>query len=139
MKVLGLDYGQKRIGYAIGDTNLKMAFGRDLIENRGFEYVFSEINKIIKNENISRIIVGLPKFLDGQITSQTEMTQSFVQKMKEKIDLEIIYQDERLTTAEATKNLYLQNFKAKNQTGKKDVISAEIILQKYLDCLDTIE
>lgn len=133
MKILGLDYGKKRIGYAVGDTTLGLAFGRDCIDNRSFDFVLEEIKKIIHLDKIEKIVVGIPFLLDGTETEQTQYTLSFINQLRKNIDLEIEIQDERLSTTEATKSLYLQNFKAKDQKGKKDVIAAEIILQKYFD------
>lgn len=133
MKILSLDYGEKRIGYAVGDTNLKIAFGREIIPNQSFEQVFAEIEKIVLVEKIELILVGLPKMLNGKATEQTSETLDFIQKLKANLKIEIQTMDERLTSAEATKTLRLQQIKAKDQKGKKDVIAAEIILQNYFD------
>ena len=133
MKILALDYGQKRIGYAVGDTNLGIAFGRDLIENKSYDEVEKSLQKIISEEMIDMVLIGLPLLLDGKETEQTQYTRKFAEKLKESLGIVVELEDERLTTAEATKSLHLQNIKEKKQVGKKDVISAEIILQNYLD------
>lgn len=132
MKILALDYGEKRIGYAVGETTLGIAFGRDVLANNSFSEVLFKIKEIIAKEGIEMILVGLPKLLDGTETEQTIYTQEFADKLQQKINIEVEMEDERLTSAEATKTLHLQNIKEKKQKGKKDVISAEIILQNYL-------
>jgi len=133
MKILALDYGKVRIGMAIGETDLGIAFGWDLIENKSEGFVLAKIEKIILEEGIELIVIGLPKLLDGKETEQTEYTKKFAELLKEKFNLKVGFQDERLTSSEATKILRLQKIKEKKQKGKKDVISAEIILQNYLD------
>ncbi len=133
LNILALDYGKTRIGYAVGDTNLGIAFGRDVIQNKSFESVLHSLQKIITEEKIDLILIGLPKMLNGQDSDQTEYTQNFGARLKENLEIEVLFEDERLTSAEATKNLQLQEIKEKKQKGKKDVISAEIILQNYLD------
>lgn len=133
MKLLGLDYGNKRIGYAVADTVLGIAFGRDVIENKSFDFVLNQLEEIIKTDQIDKIIIGLPKFLDGQYSDQTFLTKDFASNLREKMQIEIEFFDERLSSSEAIKNLHLQNYKNKDQKGKKDVIAAEIILQKYVD------
>ena len=133
MKILALDYGKERIGYAVGDTNLGIAFGRDVIKNQFFQSVLLSIQKLVKEEGIEMLLIGLPKLLDGKLSEQTRYTQKFIEKLRQNIEIKIVMEDERLTSAEATKSLRLQEIKEKKQKGKKDVISAEIILQNYLD------
>lgn len=135
MQLLGLDYGGKRIGYAIGETSLGIAFGREIIENKSIGYVLEKLKKIIKEDQVEKIVVGLPKFLDGSESEQTLLTQEFGTKIKEELGIEVDYFDERLSSTEATKNLHLLNIKEKHQKGKKDVIAAEIILQKYMESI----
>lgn len=133
MKILGLDYGERRIGYAVADTTVGIAFGRDVIENNSFDNVLVKLSKIIAEEDIDLIVIGLPVFLSGTVSEQTVSVKNFTTKLQKKLNIDINYVDERLSTIEAQKRLNLQNFKAKDQKGKKDVIAAEIILQQFLD------
>lgn len=133
MKILALDYGKKRIGYAVGEMSLGIAFGRDVILNESFDSTLKAIREIISEESIEMILIGLPKLLDGKETEQTVYTRKFAEKLRNSLGMKVEMEDERLTSSEATKSLHLQEIKEKKQKGKKDVISAEIILQNYLD------
>lgn len=126
MIILALDYGTKRIGVAKGDTESCIACTFGFIENKNNEFVLSEIKKIIKEEWIDEILIGLPRSLSGEKTSQTEYTQNFINKVKETFPkLKISTIDERLSSREAY-----------TMTSKKehiDDIAAMIFLQAYLD------
>ncbi len=131
MIILALDYGTKRIGVAKGDTESCIARPFCFIENKGDEFVFNELEKIIKEEWVNEILIGLPHGLSGENTSQTEYTQNFINNVKQKFsNLKISTIDERLSSREAY-----------TMTSKKehiDDIAAMIFLQAYIDKLTTV-
>jgi putative holliday junction resolvase len=127
-KILGIDYGEKRIGTAIGFLDGKISIPQEVVENKNFDFVLGEINRIIKEEDIDLIIVGLPISLSGEAKSdQLKQTKIFINKLKDSISLEVVEEDERLSSKEAG-NLLLGS-----KGGKRDDVAAMLILQSYMN------
>jgi putative pre-16S rRNA nuclease len=126
MKYLGIDYGEKKIGLAIAESEMKIATPFKVIENTS--KLMANISQIIQGEDIDQIIVGLPKGLQGNESQQYQSVIKFIDKLKNKIDLEILTQDEKLTTSFANK--LLQGLPKKKAD---DDVAAMLILQSYLD------
>ena len=120
-KLLGIDYGEKRIGLAIADGESKAVAPFKILENK--KNFFSELGKIIDQENIDLIVVGLPVGLKNQETRQTITVREFTEKLKKVITLPIVFEDERLTS------------KIYQKSGKKylDALSAMKILESYIN------
>ncbi|HEC20915.1 MAG TPA: Holliday junction resolvase RuvX [Candidatus Peregrinibacteria bacterium] len=133
MRVLGLDFGEKRVGYAVGDTENRIAFGRDFLVYEDSRELIRLVSEICRRENIEKIILGLPLMQEGGEAEITEKVKVFGSKLKEDLKLPIEYQDERFSSKEAGRILQTQEIKAKDQKGKKDVLAAQLILQSWLD------
>ncbi len=122
MRILGIDYGSKRVGLAISDESHTLAreFG---IQSP--EQFWKEIEGLVAEQEIERIIIGLPLNMSGEPTDSTRRVQEFCDKLEEKVSIPIEYMDERLSSVMAG-NL---------PGGKKDIdsLAAQIILQNYLD------
>ena len=134
MRVLGLDYGEVRTGVAISDQLGILAQGLETIEHNGNDKKLLErIKEIIKEKNIDKIVIGYPLNMNATKGSRIEKTDSFIKKLKDSTKLEIIKIDERLTTVSAHKTM--TELKISKDRKKKivDTISAEYILQMYLD------
>lgn len=134
MRVLGLDYGEVRTGVAISDQLGILAQGLETIEHNGNDKKLLErINEIIKEKNIDKIVIGYPLNMNATKGSRIEKTDSFIKKLKDSTKLEVIKIDERLTTVSAHKTM--TELKISKDRKKKivDTISAEYILQMYLD------
>ena len=124
MKILGIDYGDSKVGIAIGDTESGMALPYKIIKNSGWNNLIADLEKIIKNESVGKIVIGLPIDANGNNSAQTLRVKEFVKEFEKKVKIEIDFCDERFSTQEA------QRFtKSKNE----DDIAASIILQSYLD------
>lgn len=121
-KLLGIDHGQARIGLAISDKEQIMAIPLKAIEST--KNIFDEIKQICQQEDIKKIIVGLPLALSGENTKQTNIVRSFAGELKKRLDVDIVFEDERLTSKMAR-----QIFDRED----KDTQAAVIILQNYLD------
>ena len=125
-----------RIGVAKCDPLGILATALEVID-RNITNPIERIKKIIDDEGTKKIVVGMPKSLDGTKKRQTEKVEEFVAELKENIpEIEIIYIDERYTTTEAEH--YLKNYSKKNGRDRRkvvDMVAASIILQKYLDTL----
>jgi len=124
MRYLGIDYGAKKIGLAIAETKIASPF--KVIENGS--NLIANLSQVIKDENIDKVVVGLPKGLQGVKSKQYEVVAGFINKLKNEIDVEIITQDEKLTSSFAQK--LLKGLKNKKED---DDVAAMLILQSYLD------
>ena len=125
MKYLGIDYGSKKVGLAIADLETKIATPFKIIKNKD---ILAKISEICKDDNIDKIIVGVPISLKGTMSKQSIEVIKFINKLKDKVDIEVIEQDEKLSSLYANK--LLKETKAK---GLDDDVAAMIILQSYLD------
>jgi len=117
-KILAIDYGQSKVGLALADAETKIALPLTVVS---FNNLRSKIEDLIKSEEIDKIVVGLPLGLNGQETRQTNEVQAFIEDLRSKTNVEIVTEDERLSTALAKKQ------------GKDDAVAAMYILQSYLD------
>ena len=133
-KFIGLDVGDVRIGVAKCDPLGILATALEVID-RNVTDPIERIKEILSDEGTRKIVVGMPKSLDGTKNIQAEKVEKFISEMKEKIErIEVITVDERYTTTEAEH--YLKNYSKKNGKERRkvvDMVAASIILQKYLD------
>ncbi len=128
-KVMALDIGTKRIGIALSDYLLMMATGHSYISREPEAKALDSIYKIAKENNVKKIVVGLPFNMDGTKGFQAENCEAFASKIK---DYEIIFEDERLTSDAAEENLRNKKIDFKKDKGLVDIESACIILEQYL-------
>lgn len=133
MRMMGLDVGDKRIGVAISDPLGILSTAFTTIERKNNESEFDRILSIIKDHQIGRIIVGLPRLLDGGLGTQAEKTQDFVDKLARLTEVPIEMFDERLSTDLAGDLLREAGRNYKEIRRKKDEAAAALILQWYLD------
>ena len=130
---LGLDIGDKRIGVAISDTNGILASPFTIIERKGERQDIGAILSIIIQNEVERIVVGLPRSLNGSIGGQAEKVMAFIKKLSSQTDIPVEFRDERLTTVSAKRLMQaVKNRKSKRRT-RDDAIAAALILQGYLD------
>lgn len=132
MRILCIDFGDKNIGVAVSDEEGIIAKGLGTIKMG--ENVVNKIKEIVEKYNVNKIVYGLPLRMDGSFSSQTEKTLAFISKLKEEIkNLEFIPWDERLTTSLAERFLLSADLSRKKRKKIIDKLSAQIILQNYLD------
>ena len=132
-RVLAIDYGDVRIGLAMSDLMHIIAKPFKTIKNHNSNDIFIEIEKIIEENNIGKIIVGLPLTLKGEYSKQTEKVLSFVDKLKIHVEIEVDTYDERLSSFQAKKSLIHQGVKTGHNKEQIDQTAAAIFLQGYLD------
>lgn len=137
-KYLGIDFGLRRIGMAISDTEKKFSFYRDYILND--KNAYDKITDTVINENVSKIIIGYPLNFKSEKTEITKSVESFSRELKSHMhkkntDAEIIFTDERFTSSLAQENLIQSGLskKKRREKGIVDSLSAKILLQDYLD------
>ena len=135
MRILGIDYGEARVGIAITDELNITAQGLETIQRNGSDKsVLRRLDELLQKYEIETIVVGMPLNMDGTISQRAKITQEFIHKLKckyNKIKIDSI--DERLTTVEAHKTM---NFLDVNKNKKRnivDTISAVYILETYLN------
>lgn len=132
-RYIGLDVGDSTIGIAISDPFLLTAQSLMTIKRKSKIEDIEIINDIIKEKEVSKIIVGLPKNMNNTIGPQAKKVKTFVKELRKHTDLDIEYVDERLTTISATRVLIEQNVSRKKRKDVIDSVAATYILQTYLD------
>ncbi len=132
-RILGLDIGTKRIGAAISDPIGISAQPLKVIARIPEKKSVEEIKKICEEYNVSLIIAGIPKNMDGTLGFQAEDVLSYLELIKNNISIKIELEDERLTSKMAEKALIEQKKNPSRKKGLIDISSAILILQQYLD------
>lgn len=134
MRILGIDYGDSRIGVAVSDEGCKLAFDLCVVDaTKGRRSAVFELHQLLIKYNSNTLIIGLPTNMDGTRGDRVVKTEKFAKALKESFpELIIIFEDERLTTKYADR-LMLESGKHQNQKGVSDKLAAMIILQAYLD------
>lgn len=133
MRILGLDLGDKRIGVAISDPLGLIAQGLDNIEAGSKSDILKKVCDVVDFYKVGKVVIGLPKNMDGSIGIQGEKALCFGDEFKRCFNGEIAYYDERLTTRAANAVLLEDNLKRKDRKKKIDKVAAVLILQGYLD------
>ena len=131
-RVLGIDYGDSRIGLAMSDPLKIIASPFKTIRNEGNEKCLQVFQSLIKEKDVEAIVVGLPIGLKGQETAQTKKVREFADLLYA-LKLPIHLEDERLSSVSAEKSMIQQNIKTGHNKGLIDQRAAAIILQQFLD------
>ena len=135
MKYMGLDLGTKTLGISISDitktiaTNYKTLF----FNEEDYDSLIEPLKLIIEKENIEKIILGYPKNMNNTIGPRAQITEEFKNKLENILNIEVILQDERLTSVISNNVLIEANVSRKKRKKKVDGLAAVIILQSYLD------
>ena len=129
---MALDVGNKRIGVALSDELQILAQPLYTIHRKGIERDIEEIVKIINDNNVEEVIVGLPKNMDGTTGFQGEKTIKFAEVLRQSTDRTLIMWDERMTTISARRIMIENDVKQKDKKNLVDTIAAVVILETYL-------
>jgi len=127
MKYLGIDYGRRKIGLSIADSESKLAEPYKVISVNNFSGLIEKLNKISHAENISKLVIGVSE------NNMAEETKGFVRALIEKTNLKIVLHDETLTTKEAQRLSREAGVKQKKRKRMEDAYAATLMLQSYLD------
>ncbi len=137
MRILGIDYGEARVGVAITDALNITVQGLETIQrNHSDKIVLRRLDEILAEYEVDTIVVGLPLNMNGTISERAEITQKFIHKLKckyNKMKIEVI--DERLTTVAAHKTMNFLDVNKHKKRNIVDTISAVYILETYLNKL----
>ena len=138
MRIMGLDFGSKTVGVAVSDALLITAQGIEIVrreqENK-LRRTLARIEELIKEYEVEKIVLGLPKNMDGSCGERVEKTMEFKAMLERRTGLEIIMWDERLTTVAADRLMMEANVRREDRKKYVDSIAATFILQGYLDKL----
>ena len=132
MRLMGIDFGDARVGIALSDPLMIMSQGYKTIKNDGTDALYEEIVSIIKEKEVTKIVIGLPKNMDNSQGFRTDATMEFAEKLKTFTSVEIDFSDERLTTVSAHGFLNEMNVRGKKRKGAVDTLSAALILETYM-------
>ncbi len=141
MKLIGLDIGDRWIGVAFGDSDLRIATPLGVIPRGAFDQNIRALRRFVDDYDAAALVVGLPRNMDGTLGPQAQATQAYAEQITHALDVRLVLWDERLTTVEATRKTEETGRAASARParrGKKsrrtlDAVAAAIILQDYLD------
>lgn len=130
---MGLDVGDKTIGVALSDPMFLLAQAKETIKRKKASLDIQRLLEIIDEHDVNLIVVGLPKNMNNTIGPQSMKVMSFVDLLKKQTDVEIVYEDERMTTIQSESVLIDMKVRRENRKQYIDKIAATFILQTYLD------
>lgn len=133
MKIMGIDFGTKRIGIALSDELFITAQGADTIQRKGLKADLEAISNIIKESNVIEIVVGLPISMNGTHSRKTEEVLEFVEVLAKAVSVPIKTWDERLTTVQADRAMMEAGLNGFKRRRLADKVASGLILQSYLD------
>ena len=133
MKIMGIDYGDARIGLALSDDLQITAQGYDVLEVKKNRNVLEDIARIAKTEHVSLFVVGLPRNMNGTYGERAVITREFGEKLTSFTSIPIEWIDERLTTVSVNRMLVEGNVSRQKRKKVVDKLAAVLILQTYLD------
>jgi putative Holliday junction resolvase len=132
MKILAIDYGDARTGIAISDLLCSIVGSTLVIHSRNQEKTLEEICRLVKENGVGEIVMGLPKNMDGTEGARAELCRQFADRVREITGLNVVMWDERRTTVEAHNILSQHNYHGKKRKNTVDAVAASLILEGYL-------
>ncbi len=132
-RILGVDYGTVRIGLAVSDPDRKFAFPLATYERTNRDRDAAYFRKVIEEEEIGQLLIGLPIHLDGRESQKSAEARQFGKWLQEISGLPVAFYDERFTSVEAEGVLWSAGLTHKRRKNRRDRVAAQMILQAYLD------
>ena len=132
MKIMAVDYGDARTGVAISDLLCSIVGSTTVIHSRNTEKTLQELQRLIQENDVQEIAVGLPKNMDGTEGVRAELCREFASKLESATGLKVVLWDERRTTVEAHNILSAHNYHGKKRKNTVDAVAASLILEGYL-------
>ena len=131
-KIMGIDYGDARTGIAISDLLCSIVGSTTVIHSRRDDKTVAEIQKLIAQNGVTEIVVGLPRNMNGTEGPRAEACKAFAELLKEATGLPVVMWDERRTTVEAHNILSAHNYHGQKRKNTVDAVAASLILEGYL-------
>ena len=132
-RIMGIDYGDARTGVALSDLLCSIVGSTTVVPSRNRDKVIADIVRMAKEQEVGRIVVGLPRNMDGSEGPRAELCREFAELLREATGLEIIMWDERRTTVEAHNILSQHNYHGQKRKNTVDAVAASLILEGYLN------
>ena len=132
MRVMGIDYGDARTGIAVSDLLCSIVGSTTVIHSRNAEKTLAEIQRIVEENQVGEIVMGLPKNMDGTEGGRAQLCREFAQRVEETTGIKVAMWDERRTTVEAHNILSAHNYHGKKRKNTVDAVAASLILEGYL-------
>ena len=132
MRYIGLDLGTKTLGISLSNGVIASNY-QTLRHNEDYDYLVEEVNKIVNEKKVDKIVLGYPKNMNNTIGERANITLDFKKKLEDKTKLEVILEDERLTSCVANQVLIKADTSRKKRKERVDGVASVIILQSYLD------
>lgn len=136
MRVMGIDFGEARIGIAISDPEARIAMPLTTLQRVSDQQAIERIRQLAEQETVDRIVIGEPRNMDGSLGQAARRVQSFRRKLMAEIPLPCDLTDEVLTSVEARERLAEAGIDANRFPERIDQLAAQILLEQYLDGLD---
>jgi putative holliday junction resolvase len=131
-RLIGIDHGSRRIGIAVGDTETGLAFARPALRTRAQATAADAVKRLADEEGAATVVIGLPYRMDGSEGRQAAVVRAFGELLR-RIGLEVVYEDERLSSWAAGQGLAEGGRWPRRDSGDVDSAAARLILQQYLD------
>ena len=132
MKIMGIDYGDARTGIAISDLLCSIVGSTTVIHSRNADKTIDEIKRLISENQVGEIVMGLPRNMNGTEGPRAELCRAFAKRLEEETGLPVKLWDERRTTVEAHNILSAHNYHGKKRKNTVDAVAASLILEGYL-------
>ena len=131
-RIMGIDYGDARTGVAVSDLLCSIVGTTWVVPSRNTEKAVADIVKLAKENDVGKIVVGLPKNMDGTEGPRAQLCREFAETLRQATGLEVDMWDERRTTVEAHNILSQHNYHGKKRKNTVDAVAASLILEGYL-------
>ncbi|MDY2720759.1 MAG: Holliday junction resolvase RuvX [Candidatus Faecousia sp.] len=135
MRVMGIDYGDARTGIAVSDAGGLIVGQTTVIHSWNREKTAEQIAALVKQHGVERLVMGLPRNMDGTEGPRAALYREFAALVEEKTGMEVVLWDERRTTVEAHQILSEHNYHGRKRKNTVDAVAASLILEGYLDYL----
>ena len=132
-RILGIDYGEVRVGLSLSDLTQTIAQPFKTIMYKNTNNLLIQLKEIIVENEVERLVVGIPYNMKGEDTKQTLKVKEFISFLESNLSYDIELIDERLSSIEAEKTMHKMNIKTGHNKSDIDKIAASVILQEYLD------
>lgn len=132
MRIMAIDYGDARTGIAISDLLGSIVGSTTVIHSRNTERTIDDICRLVQQEGVQQLVVGLPRNMDGTEGTRAQLCREFADKLAQRTGLPVQLWDERRTTVEAHNILSAHNYHGKKRKNTVDAVAASLILEGYL-------
>lgn len=132
-RIMGIDYGDARTGVALSDLLCSIVGSTTVVPSRNRDKALADLVRIAKENEVGKIVVGLPRNMDGSEGPRAQLCREFAQILGEATGLEVVMWDERRTTVEAHNILSQHNYHGQKRKNTVDAVAASLILEGYLN------